>query len=344
MPTRLALNGYGRIGQSVLRALYESGYRDRLQVVAINELADPDTIAYLTRYDTTHGRFEGQVERENGHLRVNGDRIRLISEEDPGALPWAEAQVDLVLECTGAFSDRATAARHLHSGARRVLFSQPADPDVDLTVVYGINHGDLRADHRIVSNASCTTNCIVPVLAILDQHFGIERGLITTIHSAMNDQPVIDAYHHKDLRRTRSAMASMIPVNTELARGIERVLPRLTGRLQANAVRVPVINVSMMDLSVSLRTPVSVEAINACLKAAAEGPLQGILGYTEEPLASCDYNHDSRSGIVDGGLTRVSGDLMVKVMIWFDNEWAYATRMLDTAAYWSNLVQKENDR
>lgn len=333
-PARLAINGYGRIGQSVLRALYESGYRDRLQVVAINELADPDTIAYLTRYDTTHGRFGGDVMCESNGIRVNGDRIALCREPSTAKLPWAELGVDLVLECTGSFSDRVTAEGHLQSGAAKVLFSQPAEADVDMTVVYGINQADLRASHQIVSNASCTTNCIVPVIDVLDRAFGVAKGVITTIHSAMNDQPVIDAYHHKDLRRTRSALASLVPVNTELARGIERVLPHLQGKLQANAVRVPLINVSLMDLSVELQQAVSVEAVNRVLREAAEGHLQGILGYTDEPLTSCDYNHDPRSGIVDGGLTKVSGNTLVKVMTWFDNEWAFATRMLDTAQFW----------
>lgn len=337
---RLALNGYGRIGQSVLRALYESGHREAMQVVAINELAEPETVAYLTRYDSTHGPFRGEVTLSGGdRLSVSGDPVRLIREADPARLPWAEMGIDLVLECTGSFSDRPTAESHLKSGARRLLFSQPAQADVDLTVVYGVNHQALNASQRIVSNASCTTNCVVPVLDIIDKNFGIEAGLITTIHSAMNDQPVIDAYHHHDLRRSRSALASMVPVNTELARGIERILPHLANCFEANAVRVPLVNVSLIDLSLELKTGITAQAVNQVLKrAAAEGPLKQILGYTEEPLASCDFNHDPRSAIVDGGLTRVSGQRLLKLMLWFDNEWGYANRMLDTSRAWLEQI------
>jgi len=334
---RVAINGYGRIGQCALRALYESGYRQFMQVVAINELADAETIAYLTRYDTTHGPFRGAVSLRHDQLLVNGDSIRLVREVDPNKLPWGDIGVDLVLECTGAFSDRATAQGHISSGAAKVLFSQPAESDVDHTVVFGINHTGLKSDFSIVSNASCTTNCIVPIIQILDDQLGIERGVITTIHSAMNDQPVIDAYHHQDLRRTRSAMASLVPVNTGLAKGIERLLPHLTGKFEANAVRVPVINVSMIDLTVCVRRDTSFSEVNHILREAANQQFDGIIGYTEEPLTSCDFNHDCRSGIVDGNQTKVSGERLIKVMAWFDNEWGFANRMLDTSAYWHSL-------
>ncbi len=334
MSYRIAINGYGRIGQCVLRALYESRDRHGLQVVAINELADIHTLAYLTRYDTSHGRFQGEVAIEGDHLLVNGDAIRVLNQPDPGLLPWAELDVDLVLECTGAFSDRATADKHLRSGARRVLFSQPAEADVDATIVFGINHDTLSADHRIVSNASCTTNCIVPVLKVLHESLGVERGVMTTVHSAMNDQPVIDAYHHHDLRRTRSALQSIIPVNTGLARGIERLLPEMAGRLEANALRVPIINVSLIDLSVCVARATDVAEVNALLRVAAQERFPGLMGYTEEPLASCDFIHDARSSIIDGSQTKVSGQRLVKVVAWFDNEWGFANRMLDVAHVW----------
>jgi D-erythrose 4-phosphate dehydrogenase len=245
--------------------------------------------------------------------------------------------IDLVMECTGAFSDRATAEGHLRRGARRVLFSQPAQSDVDATVVFGINHQALRPEHRIVSNASCTTNAIVPVIAALDDAVGIEFGTITTIHSAMNDQPVLDAYHHTDLRKTRAASQSIIPVDTALARGVERILPEMAGRFTAQALRVPTLNVSVLDLTVQVCTDTDEAAINCALHDAAQSGFGGVLGYTEEPLASCDFNHDARSGIVDASQTRVSGKRLVKVLVWFDNEWGYANRMLDVAAYWCSL-------
>lgn len=334
---RLAINGYGRIGRCVLRALYESPLRNQMQVVAINELADAGTVLHLSRYDSTHGRFPAKLEGDAHQLRVDGDAIALLSQPGIGQLPWGDLGVDLVLECTGAFSDRATAELHLHQGATRVLFSQPAQADVDATVVYGVNHRELRAEHRIVSNASCTTNGIVPVIQALDAAVGIESGTITTIHSAMNDQPVLDAYHHTDLRKTRAAGQSIIPVDTALAIGVERILPGMVGRLSAQALRVPTLNVSAMDLTVQTRTDTSVEAINRALRDAAQSTFDGVLGYTEEPLASCDFNHDARSSIVDASQTRLSGKRLVKVLTWFDNEWAYANRMLDVARYWTSL-------
>jgi len=334
---RLAINGYGRIGRSVLRALYESPLCASLKVVAVNEIADARTVLHLTRYDSTHGRFPGTLEGNGSSLRVNGDSISLLRCAGIGDLPWAELGVDMVLECTGAFSDRATAEQHLRQGASKVLFSQPAEADVDITLVYGVNHRQLRAEHRIASNASCTTNAIVPVIAALHDTLGIETGTITTIHSAMNDQPVLDAYHHTDLRKTRAASQSIIPVDTGLARGVERILPEMAGRFSAQALRVPTLNVSALDLTVQTRTDTDVAAVNRALHDAAQTRFDGVLGYTEELLASCDFNHDAHSGIIDASQTRVSGRRLVKVLTWFDNEWAYANRMLDVASYWGRL-------
>ncbi len=334
---RVAINGYGRIGRSLLRAVYESGARGLLQIVAINEPADALTIAHLTRYDSTHGRFPGSVELEQGQLIINGDAIDLYPGDAIEDLPWRALSVDVVLECSGAYTDRSTAEKHLHSGANRVLFSQPAESDVDATVVFGINHQQLTGSERVISSASCSTNAVVPVIQILDDAFGVTGGVITTIHSAMNDQPVIDAYHHTDLRKTRAAMQSIIPVETGLALGIDRLLPHLTGRFQAQAMRVPTINVSVIDLSVMLEAQVDVTSVNSCLQRASANALQGILGYTEEPLASCDFNHDPRSGIVDASQTRVSQQTLAKVLVWFDNEWGYANRMLDTLLCWFKL-------
>ncbi|MDB2533614.1 type I glyceraldehyde-3-phosphate dehydrogenase [Porticoccaceae bacterium] len=331
---RVAINGYGRIGRSVLRALYESGARDRVQIVAINEPADSKTIAHLTRYDSTHGRFNGTVDASDDSLTVNGDEIKVLHHQQLDQLPWQVLGIDVVLECSGSFTDRQTAEQHLASGAKHVLFSQPAEPTVDATIVYGINQHLLTGEETIVSAASCSTNCVVPVIKVLDDAFGIDGGVITTIHSAMNDQPVIDAYHHTDLRKTRAAMQSIIPVDTGLALGIDRLLPELTGRFQAQAMRVPTLNVSAIDLSVMLNTDVDTAAVNGALAAAANGSLNGVLGYTEEPLASCDFNHDPRSGIVDASQTKVSQKKLVKVLIWFDNEWGYANRMLDTLLAW----------
>ena len=333
-PYRIAINGYGRIGQCVLRALYENRYRDHFQVVAINELADIDTIAHLTRFDSTHGRFQGDVTVKGDALIVNGDPIRVLRHADPAELPWGELGIDLVLECSGAFTDRATAEQHLKSGAKRLLFSQPAESDVDRTVVYGVNHDQLTTTDRIVAAASCTTNCVVPVIQVLDQAFGVEQGSTTTIHAAMNDQPVIDAYHHQDLRRTRSALHNIVPVDTGLAKGIERLLPHMEGKFSSVAMRVPTMNVSAIDMVVNVRENTSVEAVNHLLQNAAHGPLKGILGYTDELLASSDFNHDAHSGIVDGSQTRVTGNTMVKVLCWFDNEWGFANRMLDVSHCW----------
>ncbi len=338
---RLAINGYGRIGRSVLRALYESPLRDQLQVVAVNELADAGTVLHLTRYDSTHGRFPLPLEGDGERLLVDGDSITLLHSPDIVGLPWGDLGVDMVLECTGAFSDRSTAEQHLLQGASKVLFSQPARADVDATVVYGVNHSLLKPGHQIVSNASCTTNGIVPVIKALDDAFGIDSGTITTIHSAMNDQPVLDAYHNTDLRKTRAAGTNIIPIDTGLARGVERVLPEMAGRFTAQALRVPVQNVSAMDLVVSVRRDTSVEEVNGALENAAKTSFCGVLGYTAEPLASSDFNQDPHSCVVDAGQTRVSGRRLVKVLVWFDNEWGYANRMLDVVQHWYGTPTSE---
>jgi len=334
---RLAINGYGRIGRCILRALYESPLRRDLSIVAINEIADATTVLHLTRYDSTHGRFPAALAGQNERLQVEGDEITLLNHAAVDDLPWGDLGVDMVLECSGAFSDRASAQKHLDRGAGRVLFSQPAQADVDYTVVYGVNHDGLRAEHRIVSNASCTTNGIVPVICALEDSVGIESGTITTIHSVMNDQPVLDAYHHTDLRKTRAASGSIIPVDTALARGVERVLPAMGGRFSGQALRVPTLNVSALDLTVQTRSDTDTAQINRILRQASQSRFAGVLGYTEELLASCDFNHDPRSSIVDASQTRVSGSRLVKVLTWFDNEWGYANRMLDVAHYWAGL-------
>jgi len=336
---RAAINGYGRIGRSVLRALYESNGCQTIQIIAINEPADCKTIAHLTKYDSTHGKFPGDVDVDGDVLSINGDTISVFHDDDISNLPWAELEIDVVLECSGAFTDRETAQQHLSAGAKKVVFSQPAESNVDATIVLGVNEQTLNGDETIISNASCSTNCVVPVIKTLHEAFDVEGGVITTIHSAMNDQPVIDAYHHTDLRKTRAAIQSIIPVDTGLARGIDRMLPELAGRFEAQAMRVPTINVSVIDLSVLLKTDVDMARVNQVLQQAAIGPLAGILGYTEEPLASCDFNHDPRSGIVDASQTRVSQKRLVKVLIWFDNEWGYANRMVELVNHWFSTAR-----
>lgn len=330
MAIRLAINGFGRIGRNILRAIYENGWQHELQVVAINELADAKGVAHLLKYDTSHGRFGFSVSSFDGGIRVDGNNIALFAEADPLELPWSELEVDVVLECTGVFHSREHANWHLTAGAKKVLFSHPADSDIDATIIYGINHNSLTAQMTVVSAGSCTTNCIVPVIQVLDQHFGVESGTITTIHASMHDQQVIDAYH-PDLRRTRAASQSIIPVDTKLALGIERILPKFAGRFEAIAVRVPTVNVTAMDLSVTLHQDVSIAAVNQVLQQARIGELAGILDYTEEPLVSVDFNHDAHSCIVDGSQTRVSHKRLVKCLVWCDNEWGFANRMLDTA-------------
>ncbi len=334
-PFRIALNGYGRIGRCVLRALHERGDAE-LQIVALNDLADRESIEYLTRFDSTHGRFPCEVRLDGDCLRVAGQEIQVLRQSEPEGIDWQELGIDLLLECSGQYTTREQGLRFVHAGVPRVLFSQPmaSEQAVDATLVYGVNHAQLPSAARLVSNASCTTNCGVPLLKLLNEQLGLEQVSITTLHSAMNDQPVIDAYHHSDLRRTRSAFQSIIPVSTGLARGIERLLPELAGRIQAKAVRVPTVNVSALDITLLCARDTSADEVNQLLREAAQGPLAGLLDYTELPHASCDFNHDPHSAIVDGSQTRVSGPRLVNLLVWFDNEWGFANRMLDVAGYW----------
>ncbi|TCS43805.1 erythrose-4-phosphate dehydrogenase [Reinekea marinisedimentorum] len=335
-PIRIAIHGFGRIGRCVLRALYEAGLQESLQIVAINELAEPQAIRHLTQFDSTHGRFFLPVTLGDGLLWVKEDAIKLSHEADIRKLPWAELAIDIVFDCTGKTYSKADAQQHIDAGAKAVLLSHPGAADMDATIVYGVNEHLLSAQHTVVSNASCTTNCCIPALSVLDNAFGIERGAITTIHSAMHDQQVIDAYH-SDLRRTRAAGQSIIPVDTKLAAGIERILPHLENKFEAIAVRVPTINVTAMDLSLTLKSRVDIQSINAALQQAAVENFEGIVAYTEEPLVSCDFNHDPHSCIVDGSQTRVSDGHLVKLLLWCDNEWGFANRMLDTARAIANV-------
>ena len=328
-PIRCAINGYGRIGRSILRALYECR-RWPATIVAINDLAGPETITHMTRFDSTHGRFRLPVRHAGTRLEVAEDRIQLLSQETLSPGVWGELGVDVVLECTGTIKRRADAQIHLDAGAGKVLISNPADSLVDATVVYGINDHELTGRETVVSNASCTSNCVVPVLEVIDRAFGIACGNITSIHSAMNDQPVIDA-NCADLRLCRAAGASIVPVDTRLNRGIERILPRFAGLFETTALRVPTLNVTAMDLHLQLERPAATDQINAVLKKAASQGLDGIMDYCDIPLASIDFNHDPHSCIVDGTQTRVSADRLAKLLVWCDNEWGFANRMLDTA-------------
>jgi len=334
MAIKVGINGYGRIGRNVLRALYESGRTGEIQIVAINDLGDANTNAHLTRYDTAHGRFNGQVSVEGDSMIVNGDRIRVLAQRDPAKLPWGELGVDIVFECTGLFTSKAKASAHLAGGARKVLISAPGGDDVDATVVFGVNHDVLRASHTVVSNASCTTNCLAPMAKVLHENIGIVGGLMTTIHAYTNDQVLTDVYH-SDLRRARSATMSMIPTKTGAAAAVGLVLPALKGKFDGFAVRVPTINVSLVDLTFTAQRPTSVEEINGLLKTAAAGPLNGVLAYTDAPLVSIDYNHDAHSSTYDATMTKVTGGTLVKVCSWYDNEWGFSNRMLDTALAWS---------
>ncbi|SDU31480.1 D-erythrose 4-phosphate dehydrogenase [Pseudomonas pohangensis] len=342
-PYRIALNGYGRIGRCVLRALHERGAGSAIEIVALNDLADQASIEYLTRFDSTHGRFPGEVKVAGDCLHINGDCVKVLRQSTPEAIDWAALDIDLLIECSGQYTTRAQAERFLHAGAPRVLLSQPmaSAADVDATIVYGINQLQLSGRERLVSNASCTTNCGVPLLKVLNQAIGLEQVSITTLHSAMNDQPVIDAYHHEDLRRTRSAFQSMVPVSTGLARGIERLLPELHGRIQAKAIRVPTLNVSCLDITLQTARDTTAAEVNQLLRAASvSGALKGLLDYTELPHASCDFNHDAHSAIVDGSQTRVSGPRLVNLLAWFDNEWGFANRMLDVAEHFLAVSTK----
>ena len=338
MSYRIAINGYGRIGRCIVRAFYESNEYLDLKIVAINDIADTKTLAHLTQYDSTHGRFLGSVAEVGNALVINKDVIRVSNKHELHELPWRELNIDMVMECSGTFTARSQAEQYLEKGIKKVLFSQPAESDVDATLVYGINHQSLNKNAKIISNASCTTNCIVPVLKALDDRFVIDKGVITIIHSAMNDQPVIDSYHHNDLRKTRSAMQSIIPVDTGLARGIERIMPHLAGALEAQAIRVPTLNVSAIDLTVSVSKSTDVDSVNQAMREVSQSLLPNVMGVTEEPLASCDFNHDPRSAIVDLSQTRVAGVRLIKLLVWFDNEWAYANRMLDVARFISDTA------
>lgn len=334
MAIKVAINGYGRIGRNVLRALYESGRNKDIQVVAINDLGSPETNAHLTRYDTAHGRFGFPVAVEGGDLVVAGDRIKVFAVRNPAELPWGQLGVDVVLECTGLFTSKEKAGAHLAAGARKVLISAPGGKDVDATVVYGVNHGVLKASHTVVSNASCTTNCLAPLVQPLHQALGLVKGLMTTVHAYTNDQVLTDVYH-SDLHRARSATMSMIPTKTGAAAAVGLVLPELNGRLDGFAVRVPTINVSLVDLTFEAARATSVDEVNAIMKAASESPaLKGILNYNTQPLVSVDFNHDPASSTFDAGLTKVSNGNLVKVLSWYDNEWGFSNRMLDTTAAW----------
>ena len=329
MAIRVAINGYGRIGRNILRAHYEGGKKHDIEIVAINDLGDPKTNAHLTRYDTAHGKFPGTVDVDGDFLVVNGDKIRVLANRNPAELPWGELGVDVVLECTGFFTSKAAASAHIKGGAKKVIISAPGGNDVDATVVYGVNHDVLKASDTVISNASCTTNCLAPLVLPLHQKLGVVNGLMTTIHAYTNDQVLTDVYH-SDLRRARSATSSMIPTKTGAASAVGLVLPELNGKLDGYAMRVPTINVSIVDLSFVAARETTVEEVNAILKeAAASGPLKGILDYSDEPLVSVDYNHTAASSTVDSGLTKVSGNL-VKVCSWYDNEWGFSNRMLDT--------------
>jgi glyceraldehyde 3-phosphate dehydrogenase len=330
MAIRVAINGYGRIGRNIMRAVHEAGRTDDIQIVAINDLGDAHSNAHLTRYDTAHGRFPGTVEVDGGDLLINGDRVRVFAERDPTKLPWAELNIDVVFECTGLFRTREKAGWHLQAGAKKVLLSAPAGKDIDATVVYGVNHGILKASDQIVSNASCTTNCLAPLVKPLHEQIGLEHGLMTTIHAYTNDQVLSDVYH-SDLRRARSATMSMIPTKTGAAAAVGLVLPELDGRLDGFSMRVPTINVSVVDLTFQASRDTTVDEVNGIIKAASEGELKGILGYSEEPLVSIDYNHSSLSSTLDSELTKVMGNRMVKVLSWYDNEWGFSNRMLDTS-------------
>ena len=332
MSIRVGINGYGRIGRNVLRALYESGRRD-IQIVAINDLGNSETNAHLTRYDTTHGRFSAEVLVQGDNLVINGDVIRVFSQRNPADIPWASVGVDVVLECTGLFTTKEKASAHIAGGAKKVLISAPGGKDVDATVVYGVNHHILNSSMTVVSNASCTTNCLAPLVKPLHEKIGLVKGIMTTIHSYTNDQVLTDVYH-SDLRRARSATMSMIPTKTGAAAAVGLVLPELNGRLDGFAVRVPTINVSLVDLTFEAARATTVDEVNAIMKAASEGELKGVLNVNSAHLVSVDFNHDPASSTFDAGLTKVSGGTLVKVLSWYDNEWGFSNRMLDVTACW----------
>ena len=334
MAIKVAINGYGRIGRNILRALYEGKHKGEIQVVAINDLGDANTNVHLTRFDTVHGRFNGDVHVDGDSMVVNGDRIRVVAQRDPSKLPWAELGVDYVFECTGLFTSKAKASAHIAAGAKKVVISAPGGDDVDATIVYGVNHGVLKSSHTVISNASCTTNCLVPLVTVLHAKIGILSGVMTTIHSYTNDQVLTDVYH-ADLRRARSATMSMIPTKTGAAAAVGLVLPELKGKIDGFSIRVPTINVSLVDFTFTAARKTSVDEIHGAIKAAAGGALKGILEYTDAPLVSVDFNHDPASSTYDATLTKVMEGTLVKVFAWYDNEWGFSNRMLDTTVAWS---------
>ena len=329
MTIRVAINGYGRIGRNILRAHYEEGKNHDIEIVAINDLGDAATNAHLTQYDTAHGRFPGDVSIEGENLVVNGDKIKVIAERNPSELPWSQLKVDVVLECTGFFASKEKASAHIQAGAKKVVISAPGGKDVDATIVYCVNHESLTAEAEVISNASCTTNCLAPVVKALNDSVGVVNGLMTTIHAYTNDQVLTDVYH-EDLRRARSATMSMIPTKTGAAAAVGLVLPELNGKLDGFAMRVPTINVSVVDLSFVSKRATSVEEINQTIKTASQGKLKGILEYSDGPLVSVDFNHNPASSIFDATLTKVSEGTLIKVCSWYDNEWGFSNRMLDT--------------
>ncbi len=328
MTIKVAINGYGRIGRNVLRAHYEGAKKHDIQIVAINDLGDPKTNAHLTQYDTAHGKFPGTVSVEGDYMVVNGDKIRVLANRNPAELPWGELGVDVVLECTGFFTTKEKASAHLKGGAKKVIISAPGGKDVDATVVYGVNHNVLKAGHTVISNASCTTNCLAPLVKPLHEKIGLVTGLMTTVHAYTNDQVLTDVYH-EDLRRARAAAHNMIPTKTGAAAAVGLVLPELNGKLDGFAIRVPTINVSVVDLSFIAARDTTADEVNAILKAASEGELKGVLGYNTDPLVSSDFNHNPLSSVFDSTQTKVAGRL-VKLMSWYDNEWGFSNRMLDT--------------
>jgi len=330
MTIKVAINGFGRIGRNILRAHYEDGKKHGLQFVAINDLGDAKTNAHLLKYDTAHGRFKGSVEVQGDALLVNGDRIQVVAERDPAKLPWKALGVDVVLECTGLFTTKAKAGAHLAAGAKKVIISAPGGSDVDRTIVYGVNHDTLKASDTVISNASCTTNCLAPLVKALDDRIGVVSGLMTTVHAYTNDQVLTDVYH-SDLRRARSASQNMIPTKTGAAAAVGLVLPHLNGKLDGFSIRVPTINVSIVDLSFVAKRPTTVEEVNQAALDASQGALKGVLEYNKDPLVSSDFNHNPASSIFDSTLTKVAGGTLVKVSAWYDNEWGFSNRMLDVA-------------
>ena len=329
MTIKIGINGYGRIGRNILRALFESGRTEELEIVAINDLGDAGTNAHLTKYDTVHGKFPGSVSVAGDYIVINDKKIRVLAERDPAQLPWGDLGVDVVHESTGLFTSKVKASAHLKGGAKKVIISAPGGDDVDATIVYGVNHNVLRASHTVISNASCTTNCLAPLVKVLHEHIGVLRGVMITVHAYTNDQVLTDVYH-SDLRRARSATMSMIPTKTGAAAAVGLVLPELNGKLDGYAVRVPTINVSMVDLSFQAARETSVKEINTLMREAAEGPLHKILAWTDAPLVSVDFNHDPASATYDASLTKVIDGTLAKVVAWYDNEWGFSNRMLDT--------------